>query len=140
LATRRSDQRRPKRVRRSRRPDPHRSGIADFKAAGASGFVDRRESVREFLDTIRQVARGKEVVLLTGQPRGAKKQKGSRRDDGSFFGKVHLTDRERIVFSLIAAGLSKAQITRRLNIRLATLDRHLARILRQINESGQREQ
>jgi DNA-binding NarL/FixJ family response regulator len=42
----------------------------------------------------------------------------------------HLTERETVVLCLVAAGLSNAEISRRLHLSTHTIDRHLANMLR----------
>lgn len=115
-----------------------RSRMRKLKDAGVSGFIEKGVSVNEFLDTIRSVANGGKVALLTGLTEAGHRSIRVPLGRGeSLFGKVHLTGRERDVYSLIAAGLNKAQIAQRLGISCATLGRHVNRILRQISASGQ---
>lgn len=111
-----------------------RTSAAEFVNAGVSGFVQKGTSARDFLDTIRSVARGSDPPLLPSivADGDRKASKPPKQTTDKAFGLVRLTDRERDVFALIAAGLSRQQIARKLHVAIGTVDRHVQRIRREI--------
>jgi len=112
-----------------------RASPAEFVDAGVSGFVQKGTSERDFLDTIRSVARGSDSLLLPSIVVDANRKgsKPSKQTTEKAFGLVRLTIRERDVFALIAAGLSRQQIARKLHLAIGTIDRHVQRIGRELS-------
>ena len=122
--------------RRAKRTYP--LGVADLLNAGVSGIIPKGASARDFLATIRAVAGengssssfsdvAHDSVIIPESP---------KRVSEAAFGAVALTRREREVFALIAAGLSKTQIARKLHITTGMLNRHVAHILRKTSGDG----
>jgi two-component system response regulator NreC len=101
--------------------------------AGASGYVPKRAAPDELATAIRAVSRG-EVFLhpsLAGrlvqdylQRRDVEEQEPTADD---------LTPREQEVLTLIAQGLSNAEIADQLVISAKTVDRHRENIMRKLN-------
>lgn len=101
--------------------------------AGASGYVLKRAAPDELVQAIRTVCRG-EVFLY---PTMAKRLVSDylKRSDEEEKTKAYsdLTDREQEVLTLIAEGLSNAEIANQLYISVKTVDRHRENIMRKLN-------
>jgi two-component system, NarL family, response regulator LiaR len=101
--------------------------------AGASGYVLKNVSAHELASAIRQTHAGiptlapevAEVLMraLTGPPRAG----------------ATLTEREREVLSLLAEGLTNAEIAHRLVITRSTAKTHVSSILSKLGASGRAE-
>lgn len=101
--------------------------------AGARGYVLKGAPADEIAAAVRTVAAGGAVfgagvaarvlALTTGMP-GVRR----REPDG-------LTEREREILELLAAGLSNAQIARRLQLSLKTVQNYVSRILDKLQVS-----
>ncbi len=113
---------------------PSQSDIVEFVAAGASGFILKDATVREFLRTIRSVAQGVKVLppSLTDSlfshvvELALKKRKGIRTNA------VRMTKREREIIVLIADGLSNKEIAQRLNIATHTVKSHVHNVMEKL--------
>ncbi len=97
--------------------------------AGASGYLVKSAADRELVAAVRAVAHGDTYV----QPSAARAlAKGVRRraehaDEREQF--AHLTERERDVLTLVARGLSNAEIAAALVVGETTVKTHVGRIL-----------
>lgn len=96
--------------------------------AGARGYVLKGAPGEEIMAAVRTVAAGGavfgagvagQVLALSGD---ARQRTAAQGHDG-------LTDREREVLALVAEGLSNAQIARRLDLSLKTVQNYVSRIL-----------
>lgn len=107
----------------------------DAVAAGASGFLLKDARAAELVSAVRAVAAGDSVLaasvtkrlLLRMQQRPAVSgtaQTGARLEQ--------LTEREREVFTLIAEGLSNAEIGERLFLSESTVKTHVGRVLQKL--------
>jgi DNA-binding NarL/FixJ family response regulator len=113
---------------------PSQSDIVEFVEAGASGFILKDATVKEFLGTIRSVAQGAKVLppLLTGSlfshviDLAIKKRKGKPANS------VRMTKREREIIVLIADGLSNKEIAQRLDIATHTVKSHVHNIMEKL--------
>jgi len=87
---------------------PLQEDIADFVSAGASGFVMKDASLDEFIDTIRRVAEGIDVLptKLTGSLFSQIAQRAVQAGKSRVLEAVKLTQRERQVVDLISDGLA----------------------------------
>jgi len=130
------------RKRRSRKPTngrlPRRASsvrVAQFVNAGVSGFIQKETSALEVLATIRSVARGATVLPSSSTGVGGIENSASLPlwANERPFGLVRLTRRERDVAALIAAGLTKKRIARKLRMAAGTFDRHVRRIQHKIS-------
>jgi DNA-binding NarL/FixJ family response regulator len=109
---------------------PAQSDIIEFVQAGISGFIMKDAVAKEFLQTIRSVAKGDKVLPsnLSGslfsqiKKQASNKEKPNRMD-------VRMTKREREIIHLIAEGLSNKEIVGRLNLSLNTVKSHIHNIL-----------
>ena len=98
--------------------------------AGASGFALKSRPLEELLAAIRTVAGGEALLApsvtlrliahFTGSPRAPAKAPP---------GLDELTEREREVLSLVARGLSNAELAQTLHVTLPTAKTHVSRIL-----------
>jgi DNA-binding NarL/FixJ family response regulator len=104
--------------------------VYDALAAGASGFLLKTDSPQRIVSTVRAIADG-EFVLGTDATRHLVDRylRGARPALTDVDPIADLTGREREVFSLVAEGLSNAEIAARLFIGEGTVKTHVARIL-----------
>jgi DNA-binding NarL/FixJ family response regulator len=93
--------------------------------AGASGFLLKRARPVQIVDAVRVVARG-DSLLFPAAVRRLAAAYGPR--DAKLPG-VHLTDREGEVLTLMAAGLSNAEIAGRLVVGVETVKTHVGNVL-----------
>lgn len=113
---------------------PTQADVADFVTAGASGFVMKDASFERFLETIRQVAEGKQVLPteltapLFTQIAALAIRKGKPR----VLEAVGLTERERQVIDLIGEGLSNKELAARLHIAVHTVKSHVHNVLEKL--------
>ncbi len=102
--------------------------------AGASGFALKSRPLEELLSAIRTVAVGESLLApsvtrrliahFTGQTRTTARTPP---------GLAELTEREREVLSLVAQGLSNAELARTLRVSLPTAKTHVSRILTKLS-------
>ena len=98
--------------------------------AGASGFALKSRPLEELLSAIRVVAEG-EALLAPSVTRRlighfSRAGRGTADGDRDF---TQLTEREREVLSLVARGLSNAELADTLHVSLPTVKTHVSRIL-----------
>ena len=98
--------------------------------AGASGFVLKSRPLEELLAAIRTVAAG-EALLAPSVTRRliAHFAEAGRTPKKTPRGLAELTEREREVLSLVARGLSNAELAETLHVSLPTAKTHVSRIL-----------
>jgi DNA-binding NarL/FixJ family response regulator len=98
--------------------------------AGASGFALKSRPLEELLAAIRTIAAG-EALLAPSVTRRliAHFADRSRAPATPPPGLAELTDREREVLSLVAQGLSNAELARTLHVSVPTAKTHVSRIL-----------
>jgi DNA-binding NarL/FixJ family response regulator len=98
--------------------------------AGASGFALKSRPLEELLSAIRTVAAG-EALLAPSVTRRliAHFAEGARVPTRTPRGLDELTEREREVLSLVARGLSNAELAETLYVSLPTIKTHVSRIL-----------
>lgn len=108
--------------------------VADFVTAGASGFIMKDSTFERFLETIRLVAAGKQVLPyeltapLFTQIAALAVRKGKPR----LLEAVGLSERERQVIDLIGEGLSNKEIAARLHIAVHTVKSHVHNVLEKL--------
>ena len=110
---------------------PLQADIVEFVEAGASGFILKNATVKEFLSTIRSVAKGEKVLppLLTGSLFSHVAELALKKGKGKLTNTVRMTKREREIIALIADGLSNKEIAHQLNIATHTVKSHLYNIM-----------
>lgn len=113
---------------------PGPDDIIEFVRRGAAGFVVKEASVEVFVETIRAVAGGAQVLppsLTTTIFSHIAKSvvTGSKPDGGR---SVRMTNRERQVVELISEGMSNKLIARQLHISSHTVKSHVRNILEKL--------
>ncbi|MEO8030558.1 MAG: response regulator transcription factor [Gemmatimonadota bacterium] len=105
--------------------------LSGFIRAGVCGFVLAESSFEEFLETIRCVVRGIQVLpaQLTRSLFAQIKRHGAPLREPVTLAAGRLTRREQEVASLITQGLSNKAIAARLQIALYTVKNHVHRVL-----------
>ena len=113
---------------------PSQSDIVEFVEAGASGFILKDATVKEFLGTIRSVAQGVKVLppSLTGSLFSHVVELALKKRKGKTANAVRMTKREREIIVLIADGLSNKEIAQRLNIATHTVKSHVHNIMEKL--------
>jgi DNA-binding NarL/FixJ family response regulator len=113
---------------------PTQSDIVDFVGAGASGFILKDATVKEFLSTIRTVARGEKVLppSLTDSLFSHVVELALKKKKGTIAKAVRMTKREREIIVLIAEGLSNKEIANTLSIATFTVKSHVHNILEKL--------
>jgi DNA-binding NarL/FixJ family response regulator len=113
---------------------PIQPSLVDYVQAGVAGFVLKDATFTDFLQTIRDVARGKKVLppTLTSSLFSEIATHATRHAKGNPFKSVRMTIREREVIELIAEGLSNKQIAVRLNLAVDTVKSHVHNILEKL--------
>jgi DNA-binding NarL/FixJ family response regulator len=105
--------------------------IIDALRAGASGFLLKDAPTQEVVQAVRAVAAG-DAVLAPAVTRQLLDQVGRRlpaavsRDSGDL---AELTERERQVLHMLAAGLTNAEISEALVVSEATVKTHVSHLL-----------
>ena len=95
--------------------------------AGASGFLLKRARPAEIVQAVRTVAVS-ESLLFPAAIRGlAAAHAKSRRPEG--FGRARLTEREAEILTLMAKGLSNAEIAGKLIVSVETVKTHVGNVL-----------
>ena len=97
--------------------------------AGASGFLLKDMAGEDIASAVRQVARGADALLAPGVTRRLVDRYTAARPPATGHGLETLTPREHEVLTLVARGLSNAEIAADLFISETTVKTHVARIL-----------
>jgi DNA-binding NarL/FixJ family response regulator len=98
--------------------------------AGASGFALKSRPLDELLNAIRTVAAGEALLAPSVTRRLIAHFAGQARTPARALpGLAELTEREHEVLSLVAEGLSNAELARTLHVTLPTAKTHVSRIL-----------
>jgi DNA-binding NarL/FixJ family response regulator len=113
---------------------PTQSDIVEFVQAGASGFILKNATVKEFLATIRSVALGEKVIPppLTHSLFTHVVDYALKKGNGQLNNAVKMTKREREVIALIADACSNKEIAQQLNIATYTVKSHVHNILEKL--------
>ncbi len=113
---------------------PAQLDIVEFVQAGASGFILKDATVKEFLATIRSVAHGEKVIppTLTHSLFSHVVEYALKKGSGQLTKAVKMTHREREIIALIADALSNKEIAQRLNIATYTVKSHVHNILEKL--------
>jgi DNA-binding NarL/FixJ family response regulator len=113
---------------------PSQLDIMEIMEAGAAGFILKDASIEDFLETIRLVARGENVLppLLTGSLFSHVVEHALRRGKGKLVEAVRMTKREREIIVLIAEGMSNKEIADRLNLSTYTVKSHVHNVMEKL--------
>jgi DNA-binding NarL/FixJ family response regulator len=113
---------------------PSQSDILEFVEAGASGFILKDATVKEFLGTIRSVAQGVKILppSLTDSLFSHVVKLALSKKKGQKVEAVRMTKREREIIVLIADGLSNKEIAQRLNIATHTVKSHVHNVMEKL--------
>jgi DNA-binding NarL/FixJ family response regulator len=113
---------------------PSQSDIVEFVEAGASGFILKDATVKDFLGTIRSVAQGVNVLppSLTGSLFSHVIEHALKKNKENVTKAVRMTKREREIIAVIADGLSNKEIARQLNIATHTVKSHVHNIMEKL--------
>ena len=113
---------------------PLQADIVEFVEAGASGFILKNATVKEFLATIRSVVKGEKVLppSLTGSLFSHVAELALKKGKGKIVNAVRMTKRELEIIALIADGQSNKEIARQLNIATHTVKSHMHNIMEKL--------
>jgi DNA-binding NarL/FixJ family response regulator len=113
---------------------PEPGEVIEFVKRGASGFVVKEASVDVFVDTIRAVADGAQILPqpLTNTIFSHIAQRAATGPAASVDRSVQMTKREGQVIDLIAEGMSNKLIARQLRISTHTVKSHVRNILEKL--------
>jgi DNA-binding NarL/FixJ family response regulator len=114
---------------------PSQSEIVEFVSAGASGFILKNASVKEFLRTVHSVAQGVKVLppsLTDSLFSHVVELALLKKKKGNVAQAVRMTKREREIIVLIADGLSNKEIAQRLNIATHTVKSHVHNVMEKL--------
>jgi DNA-binding NarL/FixJ family response regulator len=117
---------------------PLQADVLDFVQAGVSGFMLKDINIAEFLDTIRSVYDGAQILPpnLTGSLFSQIIENAiSISKPSSFMESVRLTKRERQVIVLIADGFTNKEIAQKLHLSTYTVKSHVHNILEKLSLS-----
>lgn len=113
---------------------PVKGDILQFIKAGASGFILKDASLEEFLETIRAVAAGKNILpdnlthSLFSQIIEFAFKKGITKPKDA----VRMTKREKEIIVMIGDALTNKEISQKLNISAFTVKSHVHNILEKL--------
>jgi DNA-binding NarL/FixJ family response regulator len=106
------------------------ANVFDALTAGASGFLLKTDSPQRILATIRAIADGEFMLGTEATQLLVERYLRNGRPLPTVSDPLaDLTSREREVFTLVAEGLSNAEIARRLYVGAGTVKTHVGRIL-----------
>ena len=113
---------------------PLQADIVEFVEAGASGFILKNATIREFLATIRSVVKGEKILppSLTGSLFSHVAELALKKGKGKIVNAVRMTKRELEIIALIADGQSNKEIARQLNIATHTVKSHMHNIMEKL--------
>ncbi len=113
---------------------PVQGDINLFLKSGASGFILKDASVADFLETIRAVANGQNVVppVLSESLFSQIVEHGLKDDKLNLNEAVRMTKREKEVIKLIGDGLSNKNIAHTLSISSFTVKSHVHNIMEKL--------
>jgi DNA-binding NarL/FixJ family response regulator len=108
--------------------------LHDFVNAGASGFIAKDATLDAFVSTVRSVATGTDVLppALTNTLFSHIAKLALGRKPSEVAEAVRMTARERVVFDLIADGLSNKEIGQSLHLATNTVKGHVHNILEKL--------
>ncbi len=114
---------------------PLQDNIGEFVRLGASGFLMKDSSFDVFVNTVRSVAGGAQVLPpeLTGSLFTQIARNAVRRNGHAALEAVRITQREREVINLISDGLSNKEIASQLGVAVHTVKSHVHNVLEKLS-------
>ena len=108
--------------------------IVKFVEAGATGFILKEATVKEFVGTIRSVAQGATVLppSLIDSLFSHVVEYALKKRKGKITNVVRMTKREREIIAQISDGLSNKEIAQQLNIATHTVKSHVHNIMEKL--------
>lgn len=94
--------------------------------AGADGYVLRDDDIQDLVEAVHEVVRHR--VYLSPQLRGLLELSEQEASESKSLGFESLTDRQVLILTLFASGLSTREIAEELKLNSKTLDRHRRQI------------
>ncbi|MBS1517454.1 MAG: response regulator transcription factor [Bacteroidetes bacterium] len=114
---------------------PVQEDIFEFVKAGASGFILKNASVREFLKTIRSVFKGEKILpsnLMGSLFSQIVHEAVNGPKESVIIRSVRMTKRERQVIELVSDGLTNKEIGQKLHLSPFTVKSHVHNILEKL--------
>jgi DNA-binding NarL/FixJ family response regulator len=113
---------------------PSQDDIVEFVEEGASGFILKDATIKEFLGTIRSVVQGVKVLppILTDSLFSHVIKSVLKKSNGKITNAVQMTKREREIILLITDGLSNKEISSQLSIATYTVKSHVHNIMEKL--------
>ncbi len=114
---------------------PAHDEMVEFVRAGVAGFILKDATLRDFLKTIRSVARGEKVLpssMADSLFSQIVEHALQRKDREKLLSGVKMTSREQEVISHIAEGKSNKEISSEINIAVYTVKSHVHNILEKL--------
>jgi DNA-binding NarL/FixJ family response regulator len=113
---------------------PVQADILQFVKAGASGFILKDASLKDFLITIRTVSEGATVLppLLVDSLFSQIVDHAVRNGKSKLNGAVKMTKREREVIGLLAEGLTNKEIAQKIHVSTFTVKSHIHNIMEKL--------
>ena len=113
---------------------PEQVDMVEFVEAGGSGFILKSAGLQDYVETIKAVARGENVLpsTLTTSLFTQIVESALESDAGIPDSAIRLTVREKEIVGLISEGLSNKEISSRLHIATHTVKSHVHNILEKL--------
>jgi DNA-binding NarL/FixJ family response regulator len=110
---------------------PVHEELVQFVNAGVAGFILKDATFEDFVETIRSVADGMRVLppRMTGTLFSQIANAAMQRNGTAALEAVRMTQREREVIALIAAGRSNKEIAQHLSIAADTVKSHVRNVM-----------
>lgn len=120
---------------------PEQVDIVKFVEAGGAGFILKSAAAQDYVDTIKSVAAGQNVLpsLLTASLFTQIVDSALKSGKGIPESAIQLTSREKEIVDLISEGLSNKDIAVRLHIATHTVKSHVHNILEKLTLSSRLE-
>jgi DNA-binding NarL/FixJ family response regulator len=108
--------------------------VHDFVNRGVSGFIAKDSTLDAFVSTIRSVASGTDVLpsALTNTLFSHIAKVAVGREQSEVLRALRMTHRERVVFDLVANGLSNKEIAQQVHLATNTVKGHVHNILEKL--------
>ncbi|HUN41680.1 MAG TPA: response regulator transcription factor [Acetobacteraceae bacterium] len=106
--------------------------VIAWAEAGASGYIPRSVALDDFVAFVQEIIRGQQACsrqVAAGLLRWVSGASGATKQSSATAASPELTAREEQVAALICAGLTNKEISRRLNIGVATTKSHIHNLL-----------